>query len=125
MNIASQHIRNSHQVTDTATGRKVFHVNDPFALIQFVGYLKYELGTQGINALFRGQRKDYQSLSPALFRNIKTEATCSKYKGELSKAVSYYKKNCKILNNIDEDIIEALLQHYGYNTTWIDVVDNI
>ncbi len=125
MNIAQQHIRNSHQVTDPATGKKVFHVNDPFALIQFIGYLKYELSKQGFSALFRGQRKDYQTLMPALFRKIKTETTCAKYKGELSKVATQYKQKCSILDKIDLDTIEALLQHYGFNTTWIDVVDNI
>lgn len=104
-------------------GIKVLEVYEPHALIMAAGYLKYTLKKHRV--YFRGQNKLYPELRPSLYRNISTEQAQSNREGMLNKKISSFKKKCRALSNLDNRIVEAMLQHYGLSTTWIDIVDNI
>lgn len=108
---------------DDYKGIKVLEVYEPHALIMAAGYLKHRLKKHRV--YFRGQSKLYPNLCPSLYRNVATDATQYKREGILSKKIQDFKNKCSALSNLDNKIVEALLQHYGLSTTWIDIVDNI
>lgn len=105
----------------------VYHVSTPHLLIQAAGYLKHVYGKGNARGIyFRGQSKLYaSSLQPTLFRNVKTQRTRDKRIAALKKYIADFKKQGTILGNVPEYAQEPLLQHYGINTRWIDLVDNI
>jgi hypothetical protein len=109
-----------------AHGCPVLEVGDPHALIQAAGYLKHRCALDGENVYFRGQAETYPSLTPSLFRGIANT--------QRAQAVRASAKNDFIKRVVDESPIfakfipvahEPLLQHYGLQTTWLDIVDNI
>ena len=102
-------------------------VYTPHALIQIAGYIKHIMKENII--IFRGQTKDYDNLKPALYRNNKSDKTFS-YKisqktKELLVIIDAIKKYDFFVNGTDEEYFEAILQHYGFKTRYIDFVDNI
>lgn len=112
-------------VTDSASGREVFHVANPHALTQAAGYLKFIEGPARRAVFFRGQRKLYGTLSPTLYRGIKTQNAQSRRTTALRKACASIARDNAIFGQIPPEAHEPLLQHYGLNTTWLDLVDNI
>jgi hypothetical protein len=113
-------------VIDSASGIEVFDAQSPHALIQAAGYLKFTLARdrhQGV--FFRGQTKLYSSLVPTLFRGL---GQLNSVKPRLALEKEFLLKiesEARALRAVDQDCREALLQHYGIKTSWIDVVDNI
>lgn len=113
-------------VIDVDSGLEVFDAPSPHALVQAAGYLKFTLARdkqQGV--FFRGQTKLYSTLSPGLLRGV-PNGRPTKLRLEL---LAQFLKNVDsaglALRAVDSSCREALLQHYGIKTTWIDVVDNI
>lgn len=117
-------------------------------LIQAIGYLKYNLSQEHYDVVMRGQRKLYDNLKPSLFRNAHSLAEYNnaeeKFKERLLEAQTEFKKIASIscMKKADGSLIPMqgnmydfidvkktyfppLLQHYGINTPWLDVVDNI
>jgi len=118
-------IANTSWETDPS-GLNVLHVYEPHALVQAAGYLKFtyaENYSEGI--YFRGQRKIYGSLTPTLFRGIRSQSSQCKRISSLKSVVSSYNSNLSIFRKFGAYAHEPLLQHYGVNTSWIDVVDNV
>ncbi len=130
MSLKKVTIRNTKLEVD-ANGDEVLHVEEPHALIMAAGYLKYLMASKsGEGVYFRGQRRLYGSLTPALFRGhtnkeITNPKTREKRATALNEAVEYFRKTGSIFGTFGEYAHEPLLQHYGINTTWIDVVDNV
>jgi hypothetical protein len=119
-------IRNTAYASDPETGASVLEVRDHHALIMAAGYLKFRFANNEDEGIyFRGQRKLYGSLSPTLFRGIKTQKTCDKCISHLRKVMDQYREKCGIFEKFGSWSHEALLQHYGISTTWIDLVDNV
>lgn len=123
-------IRNTRFEIDP-NGQELLHVEEPHALIMAAGYLKFVMASKnGEGIYFRGQRKLYSSLTPTLFRsrtnreltNPKTRSTRA---SSLNDVVKCFQSAGSIFNRFGEYAHEPLLQHYGINTTWIDVVDNV
>jgi len=111
---------------DSSSGQHVYHVHDPHALVQAAGYLKHVLGCNGGEQIFfRGQSKLYQALPPTLFRGITRQAAQSRRIGISTSALKAARRGASIFHSFDEIAHEPLLQHYGFKTSWIDVVDNI
>ncbi len=125
MSLSKLDLRECESIVDPATGMDVFHVCDPHALVQAAGYLKYLGARDSETVYFRGQAKLYPSLSPSLFRNVTNTGTQSQRVRELNSAIADLRALCPLLDKFDSDIQEPLLQHYGLNTTWIDLVDNV
>ena len=103
-------------------GVTILDVEESHALIMAAGYLKHNT-LEGI--FFRGQGKFYEELRPALYRGIDTDA--SKYNREkrLNKKIAEYRAACPAFSKFGSYAAEPLLQHYGLQTTWLDLVDNI
>jgi hypothetical protein len=119
-------IRDAEYLKDDASSEMVFHVNDPHALIQAAGYLKYVIAkSQGEGIYFRGETKVHSSLSPTLFRVIKTNRTTTKYQALLNALIKHIRSQENIFAQFSSLAHEPLLQHYGVRTSWIDLVDNV
>lgn len=114
-------------VIDEASGLEVFHAPSPHALIQAAGYLKYIRATEaGKGVFFRGQTKLYDSLGPSLLRDLKDNSPAVPKRREiLNKYLVEIDEQNEALKSVPSSAREALLQHYGIRTTWVDVVDNV
>lgn len=112
--------------TTDSHGRHVLEVSDPHALIQAAGYLKHRCALDGESVFFRGQEATYSSLAPTLFRGIpasqRAQAARSSAKNKFLKEVV---STSSIFQKFHAVAHEPLLQHYGLQTTWLDLVDNI
>lgn len=105
------------------TGQVVFPVRDTHTLIQAAGYLKHIHGNQKSELVyFRGESKLYPSLPPTAFRGITTKRAQSSAVQRINTAITQFSRPLKSTTSYAH---EALLQHYGLKTTWIDLVDNI
>lgn len=125
MSLSRQSIRNSTYLKDSS-GIEVLHVDEPHALIMAAGYLKFTLAkgrSEGI--YFRGQRKIYEGLTPTLYREVSSLKVQHTRHGALNEMVKGFANTAKIFNAFGSYAHEALLQHYGINTTWVDLVDNV
>ena len=117
--------------------KMMIHVNNVFELVQAVGYIKFMLAQKGYGIAFRGQHKQYPHLTPSLYHQVEN-------------LDDFVKKNQKI-DKLQEDIVQQakdfyqekypaykdaffefnnfftfpVLQHYGIETSWLDLVDNI
>ncbi|MEF3696308.1 FRG domain-containing protein [Desulfolutivibrio sp.] len=117
-------IRSTHWESDS--GIDVLHADEPHALVQAAGYLKFKhADTNSEGIYFRGQRKIYGSLVPSLYRNVGGQNGRDKKTTALNEVVTHFLGTSRIFSGFKEFAHEALLQHYGINTTWIDLVDNI
>ena len=104
-------------------GQIIFHVQDTHTLIQAAGYLKHVRGNNNSEFVyFRGESKLYPTLQPNAFRGISTHRAVSNSIGRIHNAIAQFSKPLKSTGSYAH---EALLQHYGLKTTWIDLVDNI
>jgi hypothetical protein len=110
-----------------SNGRKVpiYEITTYHSLIQYIGYAKFLNRSYG-NVYLRGQENLYKTLVPSVFRG------CSKNQAGFitrSKHINLIVKKCseKIswFNDLYELSKEPLLQHYGFKTRWIDLVDNV
>jgi hypothetical protein len=119
-------IRDAEYLTDYASGEGVYHVYDPHALVQAAGYLKFKNGAEKDEGVFfRGETKLHGSLSPTLFRGLASQAGQSRRIHQLNYAIAQLKEGNKIFNSFPTESHEAILQHYGLKTSWLDLVDNI
>lgn len=111
-------------IKDEASGHHVFHVNNHHAFVQAAGYLKHTHGKEGQSVVaFRGQTQLFPELRPSLYRgakNQKQKQTKDRKIFDLLKVVDR-----GILSDIETYAREPLLQHYGFRTRWIDLVDNV
>jgi hypothetical protein len=104
--------------SDKDSGLDVLHVDNSHALIQAAGYLKYTLAKESKKGVFfRGQTKLYNGLAPALLRGVKDGPPNVKRRARIAEFLA--------LRAVNPNCREALLQHYGIRTTWLDVVDNV
>lgn len=121
-------LRHEHgkHVIDKTSGLQVFHVSTPHTLIQAAGYLKYTRGREYKKGVFfRGQTRLYSILSPTLLRGAQDGPQKVKRIALIDDFLKDLNEHKRALRAVDKQCQEALLQHYGIRTTWIDVVDNI
>lgn len=123
-------IQDSTIITDS-----LLHVNSVAGLIQAIGYIKYEVAKskkekEPYGVVFRGQSDIFPSMAPSLYRGINKPSSKPRrdavLKGILtSLSVPHGKSIEKHLGLVNPIYVEPLLQHYGVQTSWLDVVDNI
>ncbi|WP_320174965.1 FRG domain-containing protein [Maridesulfovibrio sp.] len=102
-----------------------FDIETPHALSQLAGYAKYSLSEFG-PVYFRGQSKHYGEMRPSLFRGIERSGTGDARVRQLQDYIKLQaKENSIFITNTPENAYEPILQHYGFKTRWIDIVDNI
>lgn len=106
------------------------YIDDLLLIIRFWGYVKNEYAkSEDKNHIFiRGQVDDFhEDMLPTLFR--KTDSL-----EILRKRLEAYEKVTKEIKKIHRirkaarfigEIGSAILQHYGLNTPWLDLIDNI
>ena len=107
-------------------GWPVLHLEEPALLARFVADLKQTGGkSRDPDKLVfaRGQARHHGSMQPSLFRGQSPERT--------SDLLSIETEACRLvqdhadLRRFERPHLAALLQHYGLNTSWLDVVDNL
>lgn len=122
MPLSKLNIRGAAAITK-AGGQVVFPVKDTHTLIQAAGYLKHVRGNQNSELVFfRGESKIYPTLQPTAFRGKTTHRAESNAVKLINEAITCFSEPLVATAPYAH---EALLQHYGLKTTWIDLVDNI
>lgn len=116
-------IAGCQHVTD-ASGHEVFHVTTPHAVMQAVGYLKHTAEAWE-RIYMRGQGRLYGALAPTLYRGITNPMTQGKRHAALTKVINDFEAASSLFKAMPDYAKEPLLQHYGIQTTWLDIVDNI
>lgn len=115
-------IRGTTTVTNTQ-GQTIFPIRDTHSLIQAAGYLKHVRGAKNSEIVyFRGESQLYPTLPPTAFRGLSTNRGATNAIASINQAISQF---AIPLRATEPYVHEALLQHYGLKTTWIDLVDNI
>ena len=102
-----------------------FAVSSPHALVQAIGYLKYEANKLGLAVYVRGQSGLYGTLQPGLYRGISDQKAQVERHKALNAAIDSLVDRNPTFRDVDEDVREPLAQHYGLRTTWVDLVDNV
>ncbi len=103
---------------------QVYHVNNPHTFTQAAGYLKFVLRNHG-PILFRGQSKIYSNMFAGLHRGLQATSGFKNREAAFAKYLQEARQAKAFINNTPEYAHEAILQHYGIRTKWLDVVDNI
>ncbi len=105
--------------------RHVLRVSSPQALLKVIGYLKYYYKGP---VLFRGQSKAYPIMVPSIFRDKNSPTHIARNRRAVSRrheaVCKWLQDNDPFLRGVPAEAKEPLLQHYGINTRWIDLVDN-
>lgn len=109
----------------TTLGLKVYHVKKPFTLIQALGYLKFNRAQQGKAVYYRGQAKLRNSLVSSLLRGVTTTGRAGQRVGVMNGFLDRVRNEQRALLAVPHHAQEAVLQHYGLRTRWLDVVDNV
>jgi len=106
----------------------IYHLQSATALNQLVGYVKFKNGSNG-TVLYRGQGKDYNTLSPSGCRESSiavSDAIISAASSDDS-MVNFFQLSDPEISGWEKYksvIIESALQHYGASTYCMDFVDN-
>lgn len=101
-----------------------FEIHSPHALTQVIGYIKFLYRRTGY-IFFRGQTDDYQSIIPTLLRDSQSISSVVTRNEKITAYIKKLIRNSAFMKSTENVAYEALLQHYGIKTTWIDIVDNI
>lgn len=105
--------------------RPRIYCDDPATVARFFSEARQEARRRWpcTRALLRGQTKNYPGMVPALFRRDETlDPALRSAEMQLQKLVrSVLSRNARFAR-FD---LAALLQHYGVNTSWLDVVDDL
>ena len=109
------------------------HVNSVAGLVQAIGYIKWMVAESKTNVpygvVFRGQCDNYSTMVPSLYRGISKTGSKPKRDTRLRNLCNSLtiprKKRIEDYLCVDPQYIEPLFQHYGIETSWLDVVDNI
>lgn len=102
---------------------ETYEVTSPVTLSRAVGYVKY---LNGGNTFLRGQFTNYPKVLPSLYRTSHGGTVRAEIHQSFRKHLR--DANLSIINQkreMHEDVKEALLQHYGFKTPWLDLVDNL
>ena len=90
--------------------------------MQAAGYIKHT-AEPWERVYLRGQGELYDTLSPTLYRGI--AGAQAKRHGQLESLIQEFSTASSLFAGVLDYAKEPLLQHYGIQTTWLDVVDNI
>ncbi len=93
------------------------------AFTQAVGYFKFKY-KENFTILYRGQRTDYGSLVPSIFRGVTTESAIQSRNKSIDDLLLAVGHNKLFIDGVPDYAMEPILQHYGINTRWLDLVDN-
>lgn len=102
------------------------HIEDPIILARFFALLKQKQIKKNKNGWVycRGQCSHHKSMLPSLFRNRNQKYLVSTLLKAQECLVDKIRSNYKD-GRFQKANLSALLQHYGINTSWLDLVDNL
>lgn len=120
-------------------GDDILEADNLFGFIQAAGYLKYIMATEyNVGLAYRGQNKIYPSMLASLYHETKTvkarqaknrlfNELIKNIKLEITENTTIRQKNASIEGylSVQEKFLPAILQHYGIQTPWLDLVDNL
>jgi hypothetical protein len=112
----------NHCNGNSKCGAPRIFVNDPRGIAMVAGLFRYILNQMDSDIFYRGQKQDHRLIVSA-FRGLKRKEDRSNRNILFLKAMSDIKPVFDPRGSDDER--EALSQHYGMKTRWLDVVDNI
>ena len=129
-NISSPYVKKAGtHVFSNGSEVPIFEVSDYRALNQVIGYAKF-INTQYGDVFYRGEVRLHSSLLPSIAR----KSNQFRYEESLNDVIKRalldekFPKTAKLSGFKGKDnaalIAEAMLQHYGYSTHFIDLVDN-
>jgi hypothetical protein len=101
--------------------------DEPAIAARFASHLRQQAALHfgcGTKVLMRGQNKNFRGMMPALFRPPSNRIDYRL----LLKAEERFEKEIRDninLGRLKRANLAALLQHYGYRTSWLDVMDNL
>lgn len=98
------------------------YVSDIRGLLLVSGVIRYTLNQFNTDIFYRGQTKDY-SLVPSVYRGVGSKKELDSRQQWLFRALDTLKLSFDMKGEDDER--EALAQHYGLPTRWLDVVDHV
>lgn len=107
----------------------IFDIFDYRALNQLIGYAKF-LNTDYGDVYYRGEVRLHASLLPSICRQHNPTGFEQALNSVIKKTINDddFSKTAKLSSFKKEKnakmIVEALLQHYGYSTHFVDLVDN-
>lgn len=101
---------------------KHYYITDFRALNLVTGIIRYSLKGTNSKVYYRGQERDYP-LVPSLYRFLKSATDANEAERKLDEVLNVL-KGCFDPKGSDDER-EALCQHYGLHTRWLDIVDNI
>jgi hypothetical protein len=102
----------------------MYHVREPHLLTQAAGYLKYALAADG-PVFFRGQAQTYPTMYASLYRGIRSTSGRNNRLEEFLTFLEEVRNASAFLRGTPKHAHEALLQHYGIRSRWLDLVDNV
>lgn len=136
---------------DDGAEREVVHLHDPNALTQVVGHVKFAFAPHE-TVIFRGQSSLFSRLTPSGFRGVGpsgrngTSSAVAAYVRLLfgrdclcdadpgaphctpnwpCQDIAVRRRDRGVVSGTPTAATEPLLQHYGLQTRWLDVVDNV
>jgi hypothetical protein len=106
------------------------HISTPEALLDFASYIKFHLKRIRTCKVFvRGNDKFHLHLIPSLFRFEQKDPFRLECLHVRKKAYDWVLAEIKKRHHLgtlkSKDNIGPMLQHYGFYTPWLDVVDNL
>lgn len=99
-----------------------YYITDYRALNLVSGIIRYALKDSTCKVFYRGQNFDWDVV-PSLYRKIKSKSDIQIADNWVLSIIDCIKDTFDPLGTVDER--EALAQHYGLHTRWLDVVDHI
>lgn len=102
-------------------GTKCLHASEPTVLANFVGFCKSPARAGGRRVFLRGHNDWHSTLIPSLFRqDFANPDTWTAYRELIDRLPDSVRGTRFTRENFG-----AVLQHYGFNTPWLDVVDDL
>ncbi len=95
-------------------------IQKPLGVARLVGEAKQSVRDGQV--LLRGQTEHFQAMRPSLLRDAEADAVQVRRGAERQLATAIRSIRAKRFQRAH---LPALLQHYGFQTTWLDVVDNL
>jgi hypothetical protein len=96
-------------------------VDSSVGVARIVGEAKHEARPNG-RVFVRGQTSHHQTMLPSLFRKSTADPAC--LRSAEAELIAKIRQRIQVAR-FQSDTLGALLQHYGFRTTWLDAVDNL
>ncbi len=122
-----KYLRQKHTIElQENSNREYVYLEDPIVFARLAGEIKHRLGrpSKGAQIFMRGQTDDHKGMVPSIFREIQNKDEYSKRCNAYNALGKYIKQIAKA-KRFEGEVGNAILQHYGVKTSWLDLVDNI